>query len=106
MPPQPAGPDEQDLMQVAQAMVRNRTAAEARLRAGKLARPVEWRLEGPFDSSYSLAVVNRALARALAAEGENVSLLSAEDPASFAAGRGLPGGPIGSRRAARALLHA
>ena len=84
MPPQPAGPDEQDLMQVAQAMVRNRTAAEARLRAGKLARPVEWRLEGPFDSSYSLAVVNRALARALAAEGENVSLLSAEGPGEFA----------------------
>ncbi|CAM5507889.1 D-inositol-3-phosphate glycosyltransferase [Aquamicrobium terrae] len=84
MPPQPAKPDEQDLMQVAQAMVRNRTAAEARLRTASLARPVEWRLEGPFDSSYSLAVVNRALARALAAEGERVSLLSAEGPGEFA----------------------
>lgn len=84
LPRQPAGPDEQDLMQVAQAMARNRTAAEARLRAGKLARPAEWRIEGPFDSSYSLAAVNRALARALAAEGESVSLLSAEGPGPFA----------------------
>lgn len=84
LPQQPARPEEHDLMQVAQAMARNRTAAEARLRAGELSRPVEWRLEGPFDSSYSLAVVNRALARALAAEGEAVSLLSAEGPGEFA----------------------
>jgi glycosyltransferase involved in cell wall biosynthesis len=84
LPLLPARPDEQDLIEVAQAMVRNRTAAEARLRTGKLSRPVEWRLEGPFDSSYSLAVINRALARALAAAGENVSLLSAEGPGEFA----------------------
>ena len=83
IPPQPAKPDKLDLMQVAQAMVYNRTAAEARLRAGSLRRPMEWRLEGPFDSSYSLAGVNRALARALADEGENVSLLSAEGPGEF-----------------------
>ncbi len=30
------------------------------------AEPTRWRLEGPFDSSYSLALVNRSLAKALA----------------------------------------
>lgn len=85
IPPQPGKPDERDLLQVAQAMVRNRINAEARLRAGKLLQPVEWRLEGPFDSSYSLAVVNRALTRALAAEGEAMSLLAAEGSGSFTA---------------------
>lgn len=75
---------ELDLIQFAEAMVRNRTAAEARLRAGGLSRPVQWRLEGPFDSTYSLAVVNRELARALDADGATVSLLSAEGPGEFA----------------------
>jgi glycosyltransferase involved in cell wall biosynthesis len=42
-----------------------------------------WRLEGPFDSSYSLAIVNRSLARGLAREGETVSLLSRDGPGTF-----------------------
>ncbi|MGK9234966.1 glycosyltransferase [Inquilinus limosus] len=39
-----------------------------------------WCLEGPFDSSYSLAVVNRSLARALAQEGETIGLVSRDGP--------------------------
>ncbi len=42
-----------------------------------------WQIEGPFDSSYSLALVNRALARALARAGEEVALVSAEGPGAF-----------------------
>ncbi|MCG5496580.1 glycosyltransferase family 4 protein [Ectothiorhodospira variabilis] len=36
--------------------------------------PMRLRLEGPFDSSYSLAVVNRELARALDQRGDQVAL--------------------------------
>jgi glycosyltransferase involved in cell wall biosynthesis len=38
-----------------------------------------WRVEGPFDSSYSLAIVNRQLALALADDGEEVVLASRDD---------------------------
>ena len=39
-----------------------------------------WTVEGPFDSSYSLAVVNRAFARALERAGEHVALLARDGP--------------------------
>lgn len=42
-----------------------------------------WRLEGPFDSSYSLAAVNRSLARALDRQGIDMGLLSTEGPGDF-----------------------
>ncbi|UOA33755.1 hypothetical protein DSM110093_03851 (plasmid) [Sulfitobacter sp. DSM 110093] len=45
--------------------------------------PLSWQLEGPFDSSYSLALVNRELARALDRAGQDVSLISAEGPGAF-----------------------
>ena len=95
-----ANPTEQDLMQVARAMARNRTAAEARLRGGRIERPIEWRLEGPFDSSYSLAIVNRSLGLALDAEGENVSLRSMDGPGEFA-----PDGDFLAGNPALAALH-
>lgn len=41
---------------------------------------IDERLEGPFDSSYSLALVNRELARGLAAEGRAVALRPTEGP--------------------------
>lgn len=37
-----------------------------------------WRIEGPFDSSYSLALVNREIARALKSIGQDVNLHSTE----------------------------
>ncbi len=40
----------------------------------------KWQIEGPFDSSYSLAIVNRELASALADDGESVSLQSRDGP--------------------------
>jgi glycosyltransferase involved in cell wall biosynthesis len=42
-----------------------------------------WQVEGPFDSSYSLAIVNRELASALAALGQSVSLVSRDGPGPF-----------------------
>ena len=47
----------------------------------KSTRPREnWQIEGPFDSSYSLSIVNRELALALEQEGESVSLQSRDGP--------------------------
>jgi glycosyltransferase involved in cell wall biosynthesis len=44
---------------------------------------LKWRVEGPFDSSYSLALVNRELALALQAHGDDVALHSTEGPGDF-----------------------
>ena len=46
------------------------------------ARP-RWSVQGPFDSSYSLAIVNRELARALVRAGEKVTLTSRDGPGRF-----------------------
>lgn len=45
--------------------------------------PIRWRIEGPFDSTYSLALLNRELARALASLGVEVALHSTEGPGDF-----------------------
>lgn len=42
-----------------------------------------WRIEGPFDSSYSLALLNREVARGLEAIGQTVTLHSTEGPGDF-----------------------
>lgn len=44
-----------------------------------------WRIEGPFDSTYSLALVNRETARAMAQLGWTVDLHSTEGPGDFPA---------------------
>jgi glycosyltransferase involved in cell wall biosynthesis len=41
---------------------------------------VDYRIEGPFDSTYSLALVNRELGRALAENGHRVGLRATEGP--------------------------
>lgn len=43
-----------------------------------------WRIEGPFDSTYSLAILNRNLGRALARRGVCVEYKSTEGPGDFA----------------------
>lgn len=55
------------------------------LRATELPMHITWRIEGPFDSSYSLALVNRETARALAELGHKVVLHSTEGPGDFPA---------------------
>ena len=57
---------------------------EVTLAAGSAPRPAQvWTVEGPFDSSYSLAMVNRSLARALAQEGMTLGLVSRDGPGPF-----------------------
>ena len=43
-----------------------------------------WQIEGPFDSSYSLAIVNRTLAKALQQQGKAINLRSREGSGDFA----------------------
>jgi glycosyltransferase involved in cell wall biosynthesis len=45
--------------------------------------PRVWSIEGPFDSSYSLSLVNRELARGLSRAGETVDLVSRDGPGPF-----------------------
>jgi len=46
--------------------------------------PALWTMQGPYDSSYSLAIVNRELARGLERTGERIALESRDGPGVFA----------------------
>jgi glycosyltransferase involved in cell wall biosynthesis len=75
--------DESDL-QVAATLISSSLVSNERLaRAGELSELLSWRIEGPFDSSYSLALINRCLALALADRGHKVALHSTEGPGDF-----------------------
>lgn len=84
-PPQAPPPDEKEMAELAQAMASNEAQV---VRSRAYATPgdkLRWRIEGPFDSSYSLALVNREAARALAALGHHVVLHSTEGPGDIVA---------------------
>ncbi len=72
-----------ELRQLAVCLDRNEQEVLGCLRPCHLPEPITWRLEGPFDSSYSLALVNRETARALAALGHRIVLHSTEGPGDF-----------------------
>lgn len=75
-----APPAEQDAIPFASALVANFDAAMA-FRARPIASaPRKWRVEGPFDSSYSLAILNRETARSLEEKGYAVALRSMKEP--------------------------
>lgn len=74
-----------DLRQVALCLGHNEQQTLTFLRSMPLPETLIWRIEGPFDSSYSLALVNRETARALAALGHRVILHSTEGPGDFTA---------------------
>ncbi|EKS8785194.1 glycosyltransferase [Escherichia coli] len=74
-------PDDRDLRLCATAIDYNLKTAELYQIDDK---SLNWRVEGPFDSSYSLALVNREFARALSADGVEVLLHSTEGPGDFA----------------------
>ena len=70
------------MSQIAAAIERNEQQLLAlRLRHGGSLSP--WLIEGPFDSSYSLALLNRELARALRDAKVDVRLHSTEGPGDF-----------------------
>lgn len=80
----PSPPSERDLIEVASAMADNQSAAlQAHRYDGAVPDILRWRVEGPFDSSYSLALVNRELALALNGLGMDVALHSTEGPGDF-----------------------
>lgn len=75
-----APPADEDAVPLARALVANFDAAmEFRGRPARGA-TLEWRVEGPFDSSYSLALLNRETARSLEEKGYSVSLRSMKEP--------------------------
>ena len=76
-------PTELDLTGIARCIDHNRKQTEAIARTKELPENITWRIEGPFDSSYSLALLNRETARALAQQGHRVALHSTEGPGDF-----------------------
>lgn len=78
------GLTDRDRDDISRALAQTRLAIEGAWRPRALpGNGLLWRLEGPFDSSYSLASVNRETAQALEAEGVEVALISAEGPGPF-----------------------
>lgn len=76
--------DDEELKLLADVMARNLQQTE-RIRRGRvLPDKLTWRVEGPFDSSYSLALLNRETALALRELGHDVALHSTEGPGDFA----------------------
>lgn len=76
-------PGEEQIQQAAVMIAAGTAANEAVARGGELPSSLSWRVEGPFDSSYSLALVNRCFAESLAARGHRVGLHSTEGPGDF-----------------------
>lgn len=83
IPQQPVAASEADLMVAARAIANNRLQADRIVRARELPESIVWRIEGPFDSSYSLALLNRETARALELLGHHVVLHSTEGLGDF-----------------------
>lgn len=74
---------ELELRNLAACLSGNEQQIFEHLRRKELPREITWRIEGPFDSSYSLALVNREFARALARLGHKVVLHATEGPGDF-----------------------
>ena len=77
-------PSEAELQEAAVLIGKGTADNEQIARSGTLPSTLHWRVEGPFDSSYSLALVNRCLADALSNRGHEVALHSTEGPGDFA----------------------
>ncbi len=77
-------PSTNDLQQLARVIATDNESTRWMLCETQASSTDQWRLEGPFDSSYSLALVNRELARAIDDSGFSVVLHSTEGPGDFA----------------------
>ncbi|WP_334150923.1 glycosyltransferase [Hyphomicrobium sp.] len=78
-----SAPEDADLITLAGSIDSNMAAACRLQRPLELPKQLTWRVEGPFDSSYSLALLNRETARALKGLGHEVALHSTEGPGDF-----------------------
>ncbi|MCA0012520.1 glycosyltransferase [Mesorhizobium sp. B292B1B] len=77
------GATEEDLLCTAEAIGASFRDTRRREAPLDLSKKLKWRVEGPFDSSYSLALLNRETARALSELGHDVALFSTEGPGDF-----------------------
>jgi len=74
---------ESDLIHIANIIANNEKTIQRLQAYADFSQPLQWRVEGPFDSSYSLALLNRETARALDELGHTVILHSTEGPGDF-----------------------
>jgi len=74
---------DRDLQLLAGCIAANRRTTDPVFRSAALGPSLNWRIEGPFDSSYSLALLNRETALALDGLGHQVALHSTEGPGDF-----------------------
>ena len=72
-----------ELQKIAASIDQNEKQIAMAIRSVTLPEKLVWRIEGPFDSSYSLALVNREIARALNNMGHHVILHSTEGPGDY-----------------------
>jgi len=78
--------DEQDQIQIANNLAANEKTIRLVLRQNfTYNKQLHWQIAGPFDSSYSLALLNRETAKSLANNKQNVSLYSTEGPGDYLA---------------------
>lgn len=75
---------DRDLQLLAGCVAANLRTTDPISRSATLGASLHWRIEGPFDSSYSLALLNRETALALDGLGHQVALHSTEGPGDFA----------------------
>lgn len=78
-------PSEQDLINTALSIDKNGDKVRHLKATASFSGTLKWRIEGPFDSTYSLALLNRETARALDQLGHFVVLHSTEGPGDFPA---------------------
>lgn len=74
---------EENLLNIADALAKNEKSIKNFHFTTHLTKSFIWRIEGPFDSSYSLSLLNRETARALEKIGHFVVLHSTEGPGDF-----------------------
>jgi len=82
-----APPADAEIFELARCIGANENAVTTLKASADFSGPLTWRLEGPFDSTYSLALLNRETARALSALGHTVVLHSTEGPGDFPANK-------------------
>lgn len=76
-------PNDGDLAKACEAIMNNQRLTELFIANHSGNKKLSWQIEGPFDSSYSLASVNRESAKAINDLGHTVGLYSTEGPGDF-----------------------
>ncbi|MCW8917617.1 MAG: glycosyltransferase [Gammaproteobacteria bacterium] len=83
-------PTERDLRDLARSIAANLQQIDRLVRKRELPEHISWRLEGPFESSYSLSIVNREIARALVELGHRVVIDLVDGGQKLVAGKDFP----------------